>query len=113
MFVMKWYVLVTYGMAEGSLGTPFLSSGERVSAEAEKRTNAMVVQTATYGRSASHSRARVEVAILQRWSDVNLGGGLGGEQRRGDHVEMRAEEVIEAWRRVMPTQNGEDGVRIE
>jgi hypothetical protein len=71
MFVMKWYLLVTYGMAEGSLGTPFLSSGERESAEIEKRTNGMVVQTATYGRSASHSRARVEVVILQPWSDVD------------------------------------------
>jgi hypothetical protein len=58
----------------------------------------MAVQTATNGRSASHSRAKVGVAIFPRWSAVGLGGGLGGGQRRGDRhdrrrdVEMRAEE---------------------
>lgn len=115
MFVMKWYVLVTYGTAEGSLGTPFLPSGERASVKTETRTNAMAVHTATYGRSVTHSRAKVEVAIFQRCQFGQLLAweltvGLGGELRRGDRQDHRRDvgvslgtEKIESASNEVPT----------
>lgn len=113
MFVMKWYVLVTYGTAEGSLGTPFLSSVERVSVRTERRTNVMAVQTATYGRSASHSRAKVEVAIFQRcqfgqllaWeldAAVNREEGIARTAAGTSKCAPRRREACHA------TRNGED-----
>lgn len=107
MFVMKWYVLVTYGTAEGSLGTPFLPSDERASVKTETRTNVMAVHTATYGRSASHSRAKVEVAIFQRCQF----GLLSAWEL--DSAVNREEGVARTAAGTSKSRNGEDCVRVE